>query len=82
MLSMKKRKFAKTFIFLALLLIGGVFGYGMRPQCSPIADEALAHFGVPIEERQDRDFYMKVFQHRADGHWYQCKTALSRKFFF
>lgn len=54
----------------------------MRPQCSLIADEALSHFGIPIEERQDRDFYMKVFQRKADGHWYQCKTAMSRTFFF
>lgn len=79
---MKKRKLIKIFIFLFLLLGLGGLGYVLRPQCALIADEALSHFGIPIEERQDRDFYMKVFQRKSDGHWYQCKTALSRTFFF
>lgn len=77
-----KKKLVQAIIFLVLLLIIGGVGYGLRPQCSPIADEALAHFGIPIEERQDRDFYLKVFQRKEDGHWYQCKTAMSRAFFF
>lgn len=56
--------------------------YALRPKCAPIADEALGHFSIPIEERTDRDFfYLKVFQKKDDGHWYQCKTALSRAFF-
>jgi len=29
---------------------------------------------------QIKTFYVKVFQER-DGHWFQCKTVLSRIFF-
>lgn len=79
---MKKKSIIKFCVFFVLLVVLAGVGYGMRPQCSLIADEALSHFGIPIEERQDRDFYMKVFQRKADGHWYQCKTAMSRTFFF
>lgn len=76
-----KKKILGAFLF--LFLVGGVFGAGfsLRPECSPIADEALAHFGIPLEQREDKDFYLKVFQKKKDGHWYQCKTALSRRFF-
>lgn len=77
---MVKRKAVAIILVVFVLLALGAFGYGMRPRCSLIADEALSHFGVPIEERQDRDFYLKVFQHKKDGHWYQCKTALSQAF--
>jgi hypothetical protein len=79
---MKKKSIIKYCIFLILLVIVAGVGFGMRPICSPIADEALSHFGIPIQERQDRDFYLKVFQQKEDGHWYQCKTAMSRAFFF
>jgi len=41
----------------------------------------LTTFNVPIEQRTDRDFYLRVFQQR-DGQWYQCKTWISRFFFF
>lgn len=78
----KKKSIILGCVFFVLLLVIAGVGYGMRPMCSPIADEALAHFGIPIEQRQDRDFYLKVFQHKNDGHWYQCKTAMSRAFFF
>lgn len=64
-----------------MFFLGGLV-YALRPQCVLIADEALGHFGIPIEQRTDRDFHLKVFQKKEDGHWYQCKTALSRAFFF
>lgn len=79
---MKKKHLVTTSIFIFLLMALSGLGYSLRPQCALIADEALSHFGVPIEERQDRDFYLKVFQQKEDGHWYQCKTALSRSSFF
>jgi hypothetical protein len=41
----------------------------------------LKTFNIPIEQRIDRDFYLRVFQ-RRDGHWYQCKTWISRFLFF
>lgn len=68
----------KIFLVILILLTGGGVSYVLRPQCSLIADEAIPHFGVPIEERDDRDFYLKVFQQKEDGHWYQCKTAFTR----
>ncbi len=65
---------------ITLFVIGGA-GYAMRPVCTFIPDEDVKNLNVPIEQRSERDFYIKVFQQR-DGHWYQCKTALSRFFFF
>ena len=53
----------------------------LRPVCVPLTTEDLKTFNVPIEQRTDRDFYLKVFQ-RRDGQWYQCKTWISRFFFF
>jgi hypothetical protein len=53
----------------------------LRPVCVPISDESLAHFTEPIEQRTDRDLYVRVFQLR-DGRWHQCKTWLSRQLFF
>ena len=76
-----KKKLLWIFTFL-LLGAGGGAAYMLRPQCALIADEALGHFGIPIEERTDKDLYLKVFQKKADGHWYQCKTAFSRAMFF
>ncbi|MGZ3744555.1 MAG: hypothetical protein ACXWRE_10915 [Pseudobdellovibrionaceae bacterium] len=75
---MKKRILG---IFLFIISVSGA-AFLLRPECSPIADEALAHFGIPIEQRKDKDFYLKVFQKKEDGHWYQCKTALTRASFF
>jgi hypothetical protein len=71
----------KPAIVVAIVAIvgGGVFAF--RPVCVPISDEGLAQFNSPIEQRSDRDFYLKVFQQR-DGRWHQCKTWISRQFFF
>jgi hypothetical protein len=68
-------------IFIVALGSAGAIGWAMRPVCMPIPDEDLKNFNVPIEQRADRDFYVKVFQQR-DGHWFQCKAALSRSFFY
>ena len=65
------------FGLLALLLIVLAF----RPVCVPISAEDLKTFNVPIDQRTDHDFYLKVFQKRQ-GQWYQCKTWLSRQLFF
>ncbi len=58
----------------------------LRPVCVPIGDQSLQRFNPPIDERQDRDSYMKIF-HKRDGQnrdekWHQCKTWVSRFFFF
>ncbi len=52
-----------------------------RPVCVPLSDEDLKRFDPPIETRTDKTFYLKTFQKR-ENQWYQCKTWISRKFFF
>jgi hypothetical protein len=71
---MKKLALIIALFFLAALIL--LF----RPVCVPISDEELKAFNVPIEQRNDRDFYLKVFQ-KKNGQWYQCKTWLSRFLF-
>jgi len=61
--------------------LGIVLLWALRPVCVPLSAHDLTQFNVPIEGRDDRDLYLRVFQHRDDG-WYQCKTWLSRQFFF
>jgi len=58
-----------------------IFGFLFHPVCVPISDEDLKSFNIPIDQRTDRDFYLKVFQ-KKNGHWCQCKTWISRFFFF
>jgi len=66
-----------AFIILVACLSYLVF----KPVCRPLSDEDLAQFNVPIEQRTDRDLYVKVFQFR-DGSWHHCKTWISRQLFF
>jgi len=70
----------KTFIAIGLV-VAGLLAWMLRPVCVPLSTEDLAGFNVPIEQRTDRDLYLRVFQQRH-GHWHQCKTWLSRQFFF
>ena len=70
----------KTFIAIGLV-VAGLLAWMLRPVCVPLSTEDLAGFNVPIEQRTDRDLYLQVFQQRH-GHWHQCKTWLSRQFFF
>ena len=53
----------------------------LHPVCVPLTADDLKTFNVPIEQRTDHDFYLKVFQRRS-GQWYQCKTWISRFLFF
>ena len=72
----------KAWLSVALLVLTAVVvGLALRPICVPLPAETLAQFNVPIEQRTDRDFYLKVFQFR-DGRWHQCKTWISRQLFF
>jgi hypothetical protein len=67
---------------LGVLALVGATGYcALRPACVPIEAEMLAQFDPPIEARDDRDLYLRVFQLR-DGRWHQCKTWLSRQLSF
>ena len=65
----------------ALVILCAAMVFASRPACVPIAAEELLQFAVPIEQRTDRDFYVKVFQQR-NGQWHQCKTWISRQLFF
>ena len=73
----KVKKIATTVTVLVVLALG-VFIF--RPVCVPIPNEDLKNFNGTIEQRNDRDFYCKVFQKR-NGQWYHCKTWISRFFF-
>ncbi len=77
---MTKRNVRKI-LLVAVLGITGFPVFLFRPVCVPISEDDLKNFTVPIEERTDRDFYLKIFQQR-NGRWYQCKTHISRLFFF
>jgi hypothetical protein len=66
-------------ILVAIVVLLGIAA--LRPICVPLTASDLAGFNVPIGQRTDRDFYLRVFQQR-DGQWLQCKTWLSRQLFF
>ena len=73
----------------ALVCSGGLvaaaltFWWLVHPVCVPLTDEDIERFAEwgPIEERTDRQLHGPVFQQR-DGHWYQCKSWISRQLFF
>lgn len=65
---------------LLLVLLLGLAVLLFRPVCVPLSDKDLGSFTVPIEQRTDRDFHLKVFQ-KKNGRWYQCKMWISRLFF-
>ncbi len=81
---LKRKMLVTPGIVIACFLAFSVFL--LRPVCAPIGDQGLKRFNPPIEERQDRDFYMKIFQERdgrnGEEKWQQCKTWVSRFFFF
>ena len=70
----------RTAAIVAVVLAAGL-GYAFRPICMELSSTDVAAFTPAIETRTDRDFYLRVFQNEA-GRWYQCKTWLSRQFFF
>ncbi|MCH7634068.1 MAG: hypothetical protein IIA36_05155 [Proteobacteria bacterium] len=81
---LKRKMLVTPGIVIACFLAFSVFL--LRPVCAPIGDQGLKRFNPPIEERQDRDFTMRIFQERdgqnGDEKWHQCKTWVSRFFFF
>lgn len=75
------RRVKTVWLILSLALLAGVGYCTLRPVCVPLSDEDLKNFTVPIEQRTDQDFYLRIFQYR-DDRWCQCKTWISRQFFF
>jgi hypothetical protein len=66
---------------IALGAVASILALGwflLRPICVPLPADFPT---VGIENRTDRDFYLRVFQWH-DGRWCQCKTYLSRQMFF
>jgi hypothetical protein len=71
----------KKFLLVAAAALFAAVFYLLQPVCAPLSEEDLKSFNVPIEQRTDRDIYLKVFQ-KKNGQWHQCKTRLSRYLFF
>ena len=60
-----------------------VIVWGAHPVCVLLSDETVAEaarYG-PLETRTDRQLHGRVWQRQA-GRWYQCKSWISRQFFF
>ena len=78
MLSHSKRE---LLVLLAVIVL--VIGWLVHPVCIRLSETEVSAFGdVPIEKRTDRDvFFFSTFQ-RRQGHWCQCKSWISRQFFF
>jgi drug/metabolite transporter (DMT)-like permease len=55
--------------------------YAVWPVCVEIQPETVQGFKPAITLRTDTQLFGKVFQQHA-GQWYQCKTRISRAFFF
>ena len=73
----------KRWMALGLLMAGtlGCLAFMFRPVCKPIENGEQQATQYRYSERQDKDFYVKVFQ-KQDGQWHHCKTWISRQFFF
>jgi hypothetical protein len=67
----------RTVLILAIALAGI---WLMHPVCDPIADAEVPRFEtiIPLEQRAKQG---EPFR-KLEGHWYQCKSWISRQFFF
>lgn len=54
-------------VVIALVACAGWFV--LRPVCVPLTADDIAQFTLPIEQRTDRDLYLRVFQYRQ-RQWY------------
>jgi hypothetical protein len=54
-----------------------------HPICRPVSDAEVVEFEQygALATRTDRQWHGKIWQKR-DGHWYHCKSWISRKLFF
>jgi drug/metabolite transporter (DMT)-like permease len=66
---------------LVAMSVATVLAYAVWPVCVAIPAETIADFNQPIALRSDMQLFGKVFQEHA-GQWYQCKSRISRAFFF
>jgi hypothetical protein len=81
----RARNLARTWALplVVLLLAGSALAWLAHPVCVPLSEADVESFNrwQPIEQRRDRQLHGPVFQLRA-GQWYQCKSWISRQFFF
>ena len=77
---MRKGKQRLLSLLVAALVTGGYLVF--RPVCVPIDEETLARFDPPIETRRETTFYGTPIFRQEGGRWFQCKTWISRQFFF
>jgi hypothetical protein len=75
-----KRKW--TSLAAGCAVIAGSLLWFLSPVCVAIGGADLANFDPPISSRTDTGLIgQRIFQ-RRDGGWHQCKTRISRQFFF
>jgi len=67
-------------IIISFIITLGLVVFLFYPVCGPLSAGNLQTMNVPIEQRTDRDFYLRVFQ-KKNGEWYHCKIRISRIFF-
>jgi hypothetical protein len=68
---------------LLLLLVVAAVWWLLHPVCVQLSEQDVQEFALwaPIETRTDHQLHGPVFQER-EGQWYQCKSWVSRQFFF
>jgi hypothetical protein len=66
-----------------LVIIAMLVAWCVHPICMPLsaADAAETAKWAPLETRTDRQLHGRIFQRRGNQ-WYQCKSWISRQFFF
>lgn len=79
----RPRTHALALTLTALALVALTVLWCAHPICMPLSatDVAEAAKWMPLEQRTDRQLHGPIFQKRA-GQWYQCKSWISRQFFF
>ena len=67
----------------AVALVAILVAWCAHPICMPLsrAEVAEAAKWMPLEQRTERQWHGPIWQ-QHDGTWYQCKSWISRQFFF
>lgn len=77
---MRKRGGVRVGLAILVALAAAIW-WSVHTVCVPLSDAEAAAVDGPIGQRTDRDLLGPVFQYR-DGGWHQCKSWISRQFFF
>lgn len=70
-------------IVFAACILGLAVWWLLHPVCVSLtaAEVTSASESLPLPQRTDRQLHGPIFQQR-DAQWYQCKSWVSRQFFF